>query len=216
MNIASNILRQPELAIFARQPVAGQAKTRLQPDYSPAQAAEIAACLIRATAELAASSWPGEIYLYGAPDAEHPLFRELAREFGIQLAAQRGADLGERMLNAMRNGLKRRNAAAILGCDVPHCSAEVLDQANHWLAQGRNVIGPTEDGGYYLIGLSRDYPELFAGIPWGTPSVLQRTLERAEALGVEFDLLPSLTDIDTAADLWLVSQDFAPLRQFVR
>lgn len=216
MSIESNILRQPELALFARQPVAGQAKTRLQPDYTPARAAEIAAYLIRATAELAVSSWPGDVCLYGAPDAEHPLFRELARDLGIQLAAQRGADLGERMLNALREGLKHRIAAAILGCDVPHCSGGILDEANHWLAQGYNVIGPTEDGGYYFIGLTRAYPELFTDIPWGTSNVLERTLERAATLGVEFERLPSLRDIDTAADLRRVSQDFPPLRRFVR
>ncbi len=215
MSIGSNILRQPELAIFARQPVAGQAKTRLQPDYPPARAAEIAAYLIRATAELAVSSWPGDVYLYGAPDAEHPLFRELVRDFGVRLAAQRGADLGERMLNALREGLQRRNAVAILGCDVPHCSGDILDQADHLLAQGRNVIGPTEDGGYYFIGLSRAFPELFTNIPWGTPNVLERTLERAAALGIEFDFLPSLQDIDTAADLWIAAQEYEPLRRFL-
>lgn len=216
MSIAPNILRQPELGLFAKQPVAGQTKTRLQPVYPPARAAEIAAYLIRATVELAVSSWPGDIVLYGAPDAEHPLFRELAHDFGIRLAAQRGADLGERMLNALRDGLTQRNAVAILGCDVPHCGEDILDQADHWLAQGHNVIGPTEDGGYYFIGLSRIYPELFADIPWGTPNVLDRTLGRAAMLGIEFEQLPSLRDIDTAADLWLVSQDFPPLRQFVR
>ncbi len=216
MNVASHILRQPQLAIFARQPVAGQAKTRLQPEYTPARAAEIAACLIRATAELAVSYWPGDVCLYGTPDAEHPLFRELARDLGIQLAAQRGADLGERMRNALCDGLKRRNAAAVIGCDVPHCSGDILDQADHLLAQGRNVIGPTEDGGYYFIGLSRDYPGLFSDIPWGTPNVLERTLERGAVLGVEFDLLPSLTDIDTVADIWRVSRDFPLLRQFLR
>jgi rSAM/selenodomain-associated transferase 1 len=215
MSVASHILRQPELALFARQPVAGQAKTRLQPDYPPARAAEIAAYLIRATVELAASSWPGDVYLYGAPDAEHPLFRELAREFGIRLAAQHGADLGERMLNALRAGLRRRIAAAVLGCDVPHCGRDILDDANHWLAQGRNVLGPTEDGGYYFIGLGRIHPELFADIPWGTPNVLERTLERAATLGVEFEFLPSLRDIDTAADLRTAAQECAPLRRFL-
>lgn len=216
MSVEPHILRQPELALFARQPVPGQAKTRLQGDYTPARAAEIAAYLIRATAELAVSFWPGDVYLYGAPDAEHPLFRGLARDLGIHLAAQRGADLGERMLNALRDGLKRRNAAAILGCDVPHCDGKILDEANHWLAQGYNVIGPTEDGGYYFIGLSRVQPELFFDIPWGTPKVLERTLERAAMLGIEFERLPLLRDIDTAADLRLVSQDFPQLRQFVR
>lgn len=215
MNIEPHVLRQPVLILFARTPVAGQAKTRLQPDYTPAQAAEIAAFLVRATVELAVANWPGEVWLYGTPDAEHPLFRELAATHGLTLGVQRGADLGERMANALRDGRRRRNAAAIMGCDVPHCRWDMLDQANDWLAQGRNVLGPTEDGGYYFIGLTRDVPELFAGIPWGTPQVLPQTLARAEALGIEFEQLPALTDIDSAADLWLAAQDYEPLRRFL-
>ena len=215
MTIASHILRQPPLILFARAPVPGQAKTRLQPEYTPAQAAEIAAFLMRATVELAAANWPGEVWLYGAPDAEHPLFRGLAEAHGLTLGIQRGADLGSRMANALRDGLRQRNAAAIMGCDVPHCRWVLLDQANEWLAQGRNVLGPTEDGGYYFIGLTRDVPELFAGIAWGTPQVLPQTLARATALGIEFEQLPPLTDIDSAADLWLAAQNYAPLRRFL-
>mgnify|MGYP001594862988 CR=1 FL=1 len=214
--IESHVLRQPVLIVFAKQPLPRQAKTRLQPAYTPAQAAEIAAVLIRATVELAVASWPGEVWLYGAPDATHPLFRELADTHGLRLGAQRGADLGERMLNALRDGLKRRIAAAILGCDVPHCPWEALDQANHWLAQGRNALGPTEDGGYYFIGLSAPHAALFEGIDWGTERVLAQTLVRAEQLGIEFEWLPRLRDIDTADDLWLVSQKYAPLRAFVK
>lgn len=202
--------------IFAKQPQAGDAKTRLQPEYTPAQAAEISAFMVRATVKLVVETWPGEVSLYGAPDVNHPLFRELADEFGIRLAEQRGRDLGERMLHAFEDVLTRRSAAAILGCDVPHCSWSILDQANHWLARGDNVLGPTEDGGYYLIGLQRACPGLFTDISWGTAQVLSQTLAHAETLGVEFSQLPDLQDVDTAADLWLVAQEYTPLRRFIR
>lgn len=214
--LEKHILRQPELILFAKQPLAGQVKTRLQPEYTPQEAAEIAALLVRATVELAVASWPGEICLYGAPDARHPLFEELAREFRLQLAPQGAGDLGARMLAALREGLARRRAAAILGCDVPHCSWTALDQANHWLAQGRNVLGPTEDGGYYFIGLSAPHAGLFEGIDWGTDRVLAQTLERATSLGIEFEWLPRLRDIDTTDDLRRVSQKYPPLRAFVK
>jgi rSAM/selenodomain-associated transferase 1 len=214
--LEKHIFRQPELIIFAKQPLAGQVKTRLQPEYTPQEAAEIAALLVRATVELAVANWPGEIYLYGAPDAGHPLFEELAREFQLQLAPQGAGDLGARMRAALREGLAHRRAAAILGCDVPQCSWVALDQANHWLAQGRNVLGPTEDGGYYFIGLGAPHAGLFEGIDWGTDRVLAQTLERAKLLGVEFEWLPRLRDIDTADDLWLASQKYAPLRAFVK
>lgn len=201
--------------IFAKRPVAGEVKTRLQPDYTPAQAARIAAGLIRQTVALAASSWPGAVYLCGAPDCAHPLFAQLAGRFGIALRDQGAGDLGARMQRALDHGIARHGAAAVLGCDVPHCPWEVLDQANAALARRDPVLGPSDDGGYYLIGLARSEPALFRDIPWGGARVLGATLERAQALGLEFLLLPPLRDIDTAADLWLVAQQHPALRRLL-
>ncbi len=208
-------MSQPELLLFARKPIPGEVKTRLTPEYGAARAAEIAAFLIRATVELAASAWPGRIYLYAWPDPEHPLFRELAREFPVTLATQIEGDLGAKMHAALREGIARSGAAAVMGCDVPHGGWVTLDQANDWLARGDNVLGPTEDGGYYFIGLQETRAELFEGIEWGSDRVRATTLTRAEALGIEFEMLPLLRDIDTAADLWLVAQKYEPLRKFL-
>lgn len=208
-------MAQPALIIFAKQPVAGQVKTRLQPHYSAAQAAAIAELLVRETVELAVSSWPGQVYLCGAPDAAHPLFRELAERFRVALLDQGEGDLGSRMQRALEYGIARHGAAAVLGCDVPHCPWEILDEANELLARGEYVLGPSEDGGYYLIGLARPLPALFADMPWGCTNVLVATLDRAHAAGVYFALLPTLRDIDTAADLWLIAQQHASLRRFL-
>ncbi|MDO8703616.1 MAG: TIGR04282 family arsenosugar biosynthesis glycosyltransferase [Sulfuricaulis sp.] len=209
-------MSQPELILFAKQPIPGEAKTRLQPDYSPEQAAEIAAFLIRATVELAVSAWPGDIALYVSPDMDYPLFRDLERQFPLHLALQAEGDLGAKMLRALRDGIGRRGCAAILGCDVPHCGWDVIDQANGSLARGRNVLGPTEDGGYYFIGLQEARAELFEDMPWGSNKVLEKTLARAEELGMEFEMLKKLRDLDTAADLWLVAQKYEPLRRFLK
>jgi hypothetical protein len=206
---------QPELILFAKQPVPGEVKTRMQPAYTPAQAAEIAACLVRATVELAVASWPGEIYLYGAPNSDHPLFHRLAEEFEIKLADQSEGDLGAKMLCALRDGIGRHGAAAILGCDVPHCEWDVLDYANGRLARGRNVLGPTDDGGYYLIGLQEASPELFINIEWGGCRVLAATLRSAEELRLEFDFLKILSDVDTPSKLWCAAQKVEALRRFI-
>lgn len=208
-------MRQPTLIIFARQPVVGETKTRLQPDYPPEKSAEIATFMIRATVELAVSAWPGDVMLYAWPNVMHPLFQEIASEFKIGLAPQVGNDLGARMLDALRAVMKPRGGAAIIGCDVPQCGWDALDQANDWLARGRNVLGPTEDGGYYFIGLQEARPELFTGIPWGSGEVREMTLARADKLGLEFELLPTLRDVDTANDLWLVAQKYEPLKKFL-
>lgn len=208
-------MNQPLLILFTRQPIPGQVKTRLQPDYSPEQAAEIAAFMIRATVELAVSAWPGDIILYASPGTDYLLFHRLADEFRIRLAPQSDGDLGARMLDALRAGLKRGSSTAIMGCDVPQCGWDIVDQANTWLARGKNVLGPTEDGGYYFIGLQEAHAGLFDEMPWGSDRVLETTLARAEKLGIEFNLLKKLRDIDTAADLWLVAQKYEPLRRFL-
>lgn len=208
-------MKSPDLILFAKQPVAGKVKTRLQRDYAPLQVAEIAAFLIRASVQLASSSWPSQIYLYAAPDLDHPLFKELARDFHINLAGQASGDLGQKMLQAMREGIARSGAAGILGCDVPHCPWQIIEQAHEYLANGKCVLGPAEDGGYYFIGLQQAQAALFEGIAWGGDRVAELTLARARRLGLRFEMLPMLNDIDTTQDLWLAAQAFEPLRTFL-
>ncbi len=209
-------MKQPDLILFAKQPLSGQVKTRLQPEYSPDEAAAIAAQLICGTVELAVSTWPGQVYLYAWPNADHPLFHELAREFHIQLAAQADGDLGAKMLSVLQAHIAHRGCAAILGCDVPHCDWDIIDQANDWLARGRNVLGPTYDGGYYFIGLQQPAPELFTDIEWSSNKVLTETLLRAGILGIDFEMLSELRDIDTPGDLWLVAQKYEPLKRYLK
>lgn len=206
-------MKSPDLILFAKQPVAGQVKTRLQPHYTPEQVVEITRFLIRATVELVVANWPSEVYLYVAPDTDHPFFRDLAREFRIHLAPQADGDLGARMLCALREGIARSGAAGIMGCDVPHCRCEIMELAYERLAKGHDVIGPTEDGGYYFIGMHAAPSTLFESIEWGGNDVAGLTLARAERLGMRFELLPKLMDIDTQDNLWVVAQDYAPLRK---
>lgn len=205
-------MKSPDLMIFAKQPVAGRVKTRLQSNYSATQVAEIATFLVRSTVQLATASWPSEVYLYAAPDPDHPLFQRLAAEFHVHLATQADGDLGQRMSQAMREGIARSGAAAILGCDVPHCPWQIIEQAHEHLARGKNVLGPTEDGGYYLIGLQQPQPALFDGIVWGGSNVAEITLARAQAAGLSFEMLPRLEDVDTVDTLWTAAQSFEPLR----
>lgn len=208
-------MRDPALMLFAKEPVPGAAKTRLMPRYTAAQSAQIAELLICETAKLAALNWTGEVYLCAAPSADHPLFRELARRFDMSLIDQGPGDLGARMQRAIADGVDRHGAAAVIGCDVPHCPHEILHAANTALARGANVLGATEDGGYYFIGLRRPAPELFHDIAWGTDSVYATTLARARGLGIAFEALPRLRDIDTAEDLAVVAETFEPLRRFL-
>lgn len=190
----------PILILFAKTPTPGTVKTRLQPALTPGQAVQVAELLIEQTV-LRAKSWPGPVELAVWPDQSHPLFQRLSREHGLRCRPQVQGDLGEKMAAALTAATARGRPAAILGCDVPHCPATVLKDACRRLRSGSAVLGPSSDGGYYLIGMGTGEPALFHGIPWGTDQVLQRTRERAAALDLSFYLLPVLTDLDTWAEL---------------
>ncbi len=208
-------MKNPELILFASQPIPGRVMPRLQPGVSPERAADIVAFMVRATATLAVENWPGDVHLYGDPDAECALFRELGAALHVLLAPQAAGDRGQRLSAALQQGIGRRGAAAVMDCDVPHCGDEVLERAHDALARGRNVIGPTMDGGYYLLGLQQYTPELFTGVAWDGDQILEQTLARAQVAGIEFEMLPRLRNVDTLADLVAVAQGYAGLQTFL-
>ncbi len=208
-------MARPALFVFAKAPVAGAVKTRLQPTYTAAQAAEIAAVLIRETLALAVANWDGPIYLSTTPTTSHPLFTELASRYAVSVRAQSGADLGARMNEAIAYGVEHHNAAAVIGCDVPHCPGTILARANRWLSAGRHVFGPATDGGYYFVGLTRAHPALFVDINWGGADVWTATQKRLAALKLGYELLPPLRDVDTPEDLRDAARTLPALQRFV-
>ena len=120
---------------------------------------------------------------------------------GARCIAQVGADLGARMAHAVAAAFAEESGPVmVLGADVPHVDAARLEEAAAVTA-GRVVLGPADDGGYYLIGLARPAPELFVDVPWGGDGVLDATRAHAHHLGLETQLLPSTFDVDEAADL---------------
>jgi rSAM/selenodomain-associated transferase 1 len=124
--------------------------------------------------------------------------------FDAMFLAQRGATLGERMRNGASDLLARGFGCVVLvGADLPTLPAAYIVDALERLTQPREslVLGPAEDGGYYLIGLTHVHDELFDGIPWGTPDVLRRTREAAAGLRLTVELLPIWYDVDLPSDL---------------
>lgn len=190
-----------EIAVFARAPVAGQAKTRLAPRLGAEGAARLQAWLTR-QALARASAVPGaHLSLHTAGDPAHPFWRHCETEFGIELHEQRGPTLGERMADAFAN-LARRNAPMLLiGTDAPGQTPEDLIAAAAALAHADAVLQPALDGGYVLIGLARPQPGLFERIDWGSAQVLEQTRARAAALGLALTELRPCPDLDLPADL---------------
>ncbi len=189
----------PRLLVFAKAPRPGRVKTRLAGVLGPEGAARLHAALVERTLSLAtALPWPVELWCH--PDASHPLFARWAAR-GVPLRVQEGAGLGERMAAALEQALARGGPALLLGCDCPGLQEEDLRQALRCLEEREAVLGPAEDGGYWLIGLRAMDRRLFQGLAWGGPRVLAATLARLASLGWRCALLPPRPDLDRPADL---------------
>lgn len=187
--------------LFAKDPRPGQVKTRLHACCTPAAAAALyRAFVLDSIALLRACAAQVKVVAYAPAGAEEAV-RELAG--AVELVPQPEGDLGQRMDCLMRWGFARgAERALIIGSDSPSLPPAYLDQALELLRQREVVIGPSTDGGYYLIGLRHPAGELFAGIEWSTGKVLQQTLERLG--GRSLGLLPPWYDVDTPQDAgWL-------------
>lgn len=187
---------------MARAPVPGAAKTRLIPALGAARAAALHQRLARAAVAAAVAAGVGPITLWTHPSPEHRFFQRCRERYGVALASQTGADLGERMLYAAAEGLRRCTAVLVIGTDCPELDAATLQAAARALEEGADaVLLPVEDGGYGLIGLRRAEPALFASIAWGEATVLAATLERMAALRWRVALLPPTWDLDRPEEL---------------
>jgi rSAM/selenodomain-associated transferase 1 len=190
------------LAIMAKAPRVGAVKTRLCPPLRAPEAAELARCFLLDAVERVRMVAGARSIMAYTPIEAQAQFEEVAP--GFVLIPQRGGDLGERQHHLIEEilglGLE---AALVIGTDSPTLPRECLDEAvSLVMAPDVDVVlGPTEDGGYYLIGLRAPCPALFESMPWSTPAVLGRTLERAHHLRLRVACLPTWFDVDTGAEL---------------
>jgi rSAM/selenodomain-associated transferase 1 len=211
------------LLIFARHPVPGTVKTRLVPSLTPEEAAELYRCMLHDLLAKAATLSCCALYLfYEEAGGAREYFLETAR--GMTCLPQLGKDLGERMAEAFRAVFALgHEAAVIIGTDSPDLPLSFIEAAFDRLENGTGeaVFGPSEDGGYFLAGMTRLHRELFRDVPWSSGTVLQESLKRAEEAGIAVSLLPGWYDVDTAADLerpeLLDEANGAPLtREFIK
>ena len=190
------------VVMMAKAPQAGEVKTRLRPSLTAAAAAALYhAFLLDTIAKINALPGAQAVASY-APANREAFFADLAP--GWTRLPQRGADLGARMHDCFRQLLARDYDHVLLtGSDLPTLPRRILRQAMQMAASPQIdvIIGPSEDGGYYLIGLRAPCPPLFADMAWSTPGVLAETIKRAERLGLRLAYLPTWYDIDTPADL---------------
>jgi hypothetical protein len=187
------------VAVLARAPVAGQAKTRLIPALGAAGAADLQRWLLQRTVAMALAADVGPVSLWCAGDPQHPDFAH-CRAFGsVAVRHQPEGDLGARMLAALSESTAA--ATLVIGTDCPALTATHLREAARALADHDAVVLPAEDGGYVLIGTARPQPALFAGIDWGTERVMAQTRERLRGAGLRWCEPAMLWDVDRPEDL---------------
>jgi rSAM/selenodomain-associated transferase 1 len=200
------------MAIMAKAPRVGQAKTRLVPPLSAKDAAALSACFIRDAAEnIAAAAQQARIEGYIAftpPDAEdefHPLLTA-----GTRLLPSRRPGLGASLFDATADLLGAGyGSVCLINSDSPTLPTSILVAAAEALAPpgDRLVLGPAEDGGYYLIGLKQAHRRLFDDIAWSTPQVLAQTQERGREIGLDTTTLPIWYDVDDIGSLRRLHQE---------
>jgi len=184
--------------VFVKHPVAGQVKTRLAAGIGDEQALLVYQKLLQKTHDaLIDGDWDIQVwYGNGIPDDD------LWKRAGFIRQAQQGADLGARMHHAFTQAFDQGYTQAILiGSDLAEMDHHLLQQAFEAFQSHDAVIGPSDDGGYYLVGLQKALPDLFLGKMWSHPNVLQEAITSLDRAQRSYQLLPVCHDIDTEEDL---------------
>jgi rSAM/selenodomain-associated transferase 1 len=188
---------------MAKAPRAGECKTRMEPLLGPAGCARLQAALTRRAAAWAREVAPGAAFLAYTPEGSLDEMVELVPP-GTDLFLQEGAHLGERLAAATARVLHMHDGpVVVIGTDLPTLSLAHAEAALDDLENGCDVsFGPAFDGGYYLVALARDLPEVFA-LPagaWGGADVFELSLRAAATAGLQFGMLRAERDLDTPAD----------------
>ncbi|MEM7298924.1 MAG: TIGR04282 family arsenosugar biosynthesis glycosyltransferase [Bacteroidota bacterium] len=185
------------LIVFIRVPELGKVKTRLAAQVGDEKALFIYKELLDHTFKICEQCKDVDTYIFLASSSPHKL--NLTSTFKVSL--QRGESLGERMNNAFDQVFsKEYEKALIIGSDCAQLKVDIIERAIIELGNSEIVIGPTLDGGYYLLGMTESHSFLFQGIEWSTDTVFSSTIQKVENHNLRFTTLPVLSDIDYIED----------------
>ena len=200
------------LGVFAKEPRPGEVKSRLAETVGPDQAARLYECFLRDFLTRIQSVVASRVVAY-TPDSARNFFASLVGS-RFELDRQSGGDLGERMGAFFRRSFAGGACQVVLvGSDSPHLPIDRIEQAFEQLANHDVVLGPSEDGGYYLVGMRRLILEVFSRVAWSTSEVLAQTMRRLESVGVTPRLLEPFDDIDRPDDLARLASYIAAVRR---
>ncbi|MFV1882993.1 MAG: TIGR04282 family arsenosugar biosynthesis glycosyltransferase [Balneola sp.] len=184
--------------VFIKNPEKGKVKTRLAATLGDEEAVRVYKLLLSYTRGVVLKmEVQKEVWYSGFIDYEDEWDGNV---FSKKL--QRGQDLGERMKEAFKKSFEEGSSkyVVLIGSDCAELTQEILEEAFRKLKTNELVLGPAEDGGYYLIGMSKFLPDIFDEIEWSTRQVFSKTISKAEQAGLNFALLPELSDVDTVED----------------
>lgn len=190
------------ILLFIKSPEKGRVKSRLALAADEETALEVYKSFVLDIADALKERGQPVTICFHPWNSEETVRSWLREDFSY--APQRGEDLGERMENAFKNSFSEDVVKVVLiGSDIPDLTPAVMDEAFSSLELQDAVIGPASDGGYYMIGFRKHafLPDVFRGVPWGTGSVFQQTMEIFQRSGIRVHVLPEWNDVDTLDDL---------------
>lgn len=194
-------MNEQAILYFVKYPTPGKVKTRLAKDLGEKEAAGLYRNLVEKNLKILNALGPVDILIYFDPAGKEKETKEWLNKNYI-FWPQEGKDLGERIIHgfkmAFQNGYKKVLA---LGSDTLNLTKDIVAQGFEALQEKDVVIGPSKDGGYYLIGMKKDCPQLFGNIPWSTPNVLKQTAGKIYHSRLSVGLLPVLEDLDHKENL---------------
>lgn len=195
------------ICVFAKPPLPGRVKTRLARTVGSGPAADLALAFLRDTwSTVRALDWADCVIATTDVRA-----MAAAAPGGSEIWPQGTGDLGDRMTRVLRRALRSHEAAIVIGTDVPDLPANRLASTRRLLRTHEAVLGPADDGGFYLLGLTRCPPQLLAGLAWSQPRTGRDTLARLQGLGLDVATIASWHDVDDEAGLRCLRQRPATL-----
>ena len=189
-----------KILVFCKAPIAGQVKTRLMPELTAQQAADVHMALTRHTMTMLIDAHLSPIELWCHPDTHHQFYTDCVYDYEVSLHQQQGIDLGERMHHAISTTLDHSSKVLLLGSDCPSLTAEDIEFTINALQDNDVVIAPAEDGGYVMIAMTQAHPELFLDILWGNADVLPLTHKGIKQAGLSVIETKPQWDVDTFDD----------------
>ncbi len=194
------------IIIMAKVPAAGKVKTRLEPILSPEKCAELAGAFLQ-DAINKASEQSNQLIIAFFPFDEREYFNKFSNQ-NIIFTPQKGTDLGEKMFNAFKFAFEQKaDSAVMIGTDSPTFPQKFIAQSFDFLENSDAVLGKSEDGGYYLIGLKKLEKGIFENVEWSNEKTFAQTARNIEKCGLKLSNLPEWFDVDLPEDLERLRRD---------